>query len=89
MVDQDFTSKQFTKEEVYGLFAQYKDSVYTLARKAIDLGLCVEISAYNFGMVKFSIRDIDSKPGWSKTISIWPDQETYEEVIYKEDGNGQ
>ena len=88
MADQDFTSKKVTKEEVYGLFAQYKDSAYTLARKAIDLGLCVEISAYNFGMVKFCVRDIDSKPGWSKTISIWPDQESYEEVTYKEDGNG-
>lgn len=88
MADQDITNKHLTKEEVYGLFAQYKNDVYTLARKAIDIGLCIEISAFNFGMVKFSIRDIDSKPGWSKTITIWPDQESYEEVIYKEDGNG-
>ena len=87
MASQDFMNKQLTKEEVYGLFAQYKDDVYTLARKAIDIGLCIEISAYNFGMVKFCVRDIDSKPSWSKTITIWPDQESYEEVSYKEDSN--
>ena len=86
MEDRGFTSEQFSKENLYGLFSQYQNDVYTLARKAIDLGLCIEITAYNMGMVKFTVRNIDQKPGWSKTITIWPDQEVYEEVTYnKED----
>lgn len=85
MADQDFTNERFTKENLFGLFEQYKNDIYTLARKAIDLGLHIEIEAYDCGMVKLTTRNLKDKPGWSKSITVWPDSQTYQETIYEKE----
>lgn len=75
----------FSKDELFELFKCYKADAFTLVRKAVELGLIIEIVAYNHGSVQFTVRNINMKPGWRKSITIWPDSQTYEEVLYKED----